>query len=837
MATQSKALLLATLMLVSLVHAQALEINARAAEQPVCNAERSANWTVGTIQCNDNISEGYTLFSPMPTSTSYLIDNEGRLVHNWTSPGGHRPGMSAYLLDDGSLLRTANIAQTAVGNFSGGGTAGKVERISWDGELLWSFEYSSTEYISHHDIEPMPNGNVLMIAWESKNDSEGAQAGRNPAIASDAPGGSNGVWPDKIVEIQPNGTTGGDIVWSWHAWDHLVQDYDATLDNYGVVADHPELLDINFVDASGAQAGKADWMHCNGIDYNPLLDQIALSCKNMNEIYIIDHSTTTEQAAGHTGGTYGKGGDFLYRWGNPEAYDAGTYLDKRLYSQHDVQWIEPGRPGAGSLILYNNGVDRAGDYSSVDVITPVILDGAYQMDDENRFLPNATSWSWDKGADMYAPFVSGAERLPNGNTLVTHGTHGTFYEVTLEGEIVWTYISPVSNQGIVEQGEPVPDGLQINAKANPVFKARKYAADHPGLAGRTLIPGDYIEPWIDACPEVEALPWDRDGDGCIDDSDQDGVLDPTDECPGYDDAVDTDEDGIIDGCDPFVDADEDGVEDSIDACLGHDDSVDVDEDGLPDGCDALIDSDADGVADSVDACNGHDDAVDVDEDGVPDGCDALIDSDADGVADSLDACLGHDDAVDVDEDGIADGCDEDVSMPQAPDYTIQVRLGYAAKLNVTIQTSGMNESLPLMIDYTVDHEIIFDDEPERNLDSSGQIAAITNQSMFNQSFEVDIDSGAGAYCVRIYLRLPDGDWIRPTANYPGALDCVEVEASHFASDGVASGDDESDPRNAVLFLGVLAVLLLLGVLVRKGKAADENTLRSVPHFTSKDDPV
>ena len=277
MAIKTKALLLATIMLVSLVHAQALEINARAADPPVCNADRGANWTVGTIQCNDNISEGYTLFSPMPTSTSHLIDNEGRLVHNWTSPGGHRPGMSAYLLDDGSLLRTANIAQTAVGNFSGGGTGGKVERISWEGELLWSFEYSSTEYISHHDIEPMPNGNVLMIAWESKNDSEGAQAGRNPAIASDAPGGSNGVWPDKIVEIQPNGTTGGDVVWSWHAWDHLVQDYDPVMDNYGVVAEHPELLDINFVDASGAQSGKADWMHCNGIDYNPILEQIALS--------------------------------------------------------------------------------------------------------------------------------------------------------------------------------------------------------------------------------------------------------------------------------------------------------------------------------------------------------------------------------------------------------------------------------------------------------------------------------------------------------------------------------------------------------------------------------
>ena len=666
MANAFKAVLLAVMMLASLSQVQAEFDASNGGEEPVCNADRQANWTVGLIQCTNNISEGYTLFSPMPSTTSYLIDNEGRQVHNWTSPGGHRPGMSAYLLEDGSLLRTANIAQTAIGNFSGGGTAGKVERISWEGDLLWSYEHSSTDYISHHDIEPMPNGNILMIAWESKTDEEGQQAGRNPAIASDAPGGSNGVWPDKIVEIQPNGTTGGDVVWSWHAWDHLVQDYDPSKDNYGVVAEHPELLDINFVDAAGAQAGKADWMHCNGIDYNPQLDQIAISCKNMNEIYILDHSTTTEEAAGHTGGTYGKGGDFLYRWGNPEAYDAGFSQDKRLFGQHDVQWIEEGRPGEGSLIVYNNGVNRAGTYSSVDVITPVILDGEYQLDSDNRFLPNSTSWSWNQGADMYSGFVSGAERLPNGNTLIAHGTHGTLYEVTLEGEIVWTYINPVSNQGTIAQGDVLPDGNQANSKANPVFRARKHAPDHPAFAGRDLTPSTYIEAWTDLCPETNALPWDRDGDGCIDDSDQDGVLDPADECPGYDDAVDTDEDGIIDGCDPFVDADEDGVEDSIDACLGHDDALDLDQDGTPDGCDTLIDNDGDGVANDEDQCEGYDDRLDEDNDTTPDACDALIDNDGDGVANDEDLCEGHDDALDADEDETPDGCDDFIDVGEDP---------------------------------------------------------------------------------------------------------------------------------------------------------------------------
>ena len=154
-----------------------------------------------------------------------------------------------------------------------------------------------------------------------------------------------------------------------------------------------------------------------------------------------------------------------------------------------MQWIEEGRPGEGSLIVYNNGVNRAGTYSSVDVITPVFLDGEYQLDADNRFLPNSTSWSWNQGADMYSGFVSGAERLPNGNTLIAHGTHGTLYEVTLEGEIVWTYINPVSNQGTIAQGDLLPDGNQANSKANPVFRARKARSGPPRLwQGETLDP-------------------------------------------------------------------------------------------------------------------------------------------------------------------------------------------------------------------------------------------------------------------------------------------------------------------------------------------------------------
>ena len=601
---------------------------------PNCHADRNGSWTMGLISCTNSTSPGYTLFSPMPSTSSYLIDQHGREIHSWESPGGHRPGLASYLLEDGDLLRSANIAQQAVGDFSGGGTAGKIERIGWDGTAEWSWEYSSMDYITHHDIEPMPNGNILAIAWEDKSEAEALQAGRNPAIASDAPGGNANVWPDHIIEIEPLANNQANIVWEWHAWDHLIQDYDASKDNYGVVSEHPELLDINFVGATGNQAGRADWMHCNGIDYNAALDQIALSCKNTNEFYIIDHSTTTAEAAGHTGGNSGKGGDFLYRWGNPQAYDGGLSSDQQLFGQHDVQWIEDGREGSGDFLVFNNGNGRSPSYSSVDVIQVAYVEGNYPLQSNGTWGPNAPSWSWGLDQDIYAQSISGAERLPNGNTLVTFGTQGTLIEVDLEGEIVWKYISPVTNQGILSQGDEIPAGNNAGSTANVIFKVRRYAVDLPVFTEKGVTPGDYLETWTDLCPEEESLPWDSDGDGCIDDSDGDSVEDPNDVCWGFDDAIDVDNDSIPDGCDSFIDSDSDGVVDSIDLCPGFDDALDVDNDSIPDDCDVLLDNDSDGIANSDDMCEGFDDSLDADEDGIPDGCDTQVDDQQNSPQDS-----------------------------------------------------------------------------------------------------------------------------------------------------------------------------------------------------------
>ncbi len=618
--------------------------------EPICNANRNTTWTVGLIYCDNRVNEDYTLFAPMSSESTYLIDAHGRMVHSWTSPSGLSPGMSAYMLEDGDLLRTVNLGTNF--DHDGNGVAGKIERLSWDGQMEWEWFYPGETNRSHHDIEPLPNGNFLMIAWDFKSEAEAQQAGRNPNKMS-----QDTLWPDKIVEVQPIGTDQANIVWEWNIWDHLIQDYNSTKDNYGVVGDHPELLNINFVDSPDTlNPYKSDWMHCNGIDYNPILDQIVLSCRNVNEIYIIDHSTTTEEAAGHTGGNSGKGGDILYRWGNPEAYRAGTNNDQQLFGQHDIQWINEGRLGAGDLIVFNNGHGR--DYSSADVISPPLVNGEYVLQSGSSWGPAAPSWSWDQGTSMFASSLGGVERLENGNTLVTWGVRGTLFEVNPEGEVVWKYINPVIGVGPLNQGDDIPENQNGKSNMNKVFKTHRYNSSFPGFVGKDLTPGDYVESWTDYCSNEESIPWDSDGDGCIDDSDGDGVKDNADLCSGFDDNVDIDGDSIPDDCDSLIDSDADGVADSSDACPGYDDTVDVDADGTPDDCDSLIDSDADGVADSSDACPGYDDAVDVDADGTPDGCDSLIDSDADGISDADDQCVGYNDSLDQDGDGIPDNCDQ-----------------------------------------------------------------------------------------------------------------------------------------------------------------------------------
>jgi hypothetical protein len=431
--------------------------------------------------------KGYTLMAPKLYTATYLINNEGRLVHKW-SKSQLPPGQSVYLLPNGNLLRSCMI-QGQLG--TGGGEGGKIEEYNWNDSLVWQFTYSTANYQSHHDIRPLPNGNILLLAVEKKTVSQLLASGFDPSKFQPEINTKGYMLPDYVIEVQPTPPVGGNIVWEWHVWDHLIQDFDPTKLNYGVVADHLELIDA---DGDGKQL-PLFWNHMNAVNYNPKFDQIIMSVRGNSEAWVIDHSTTSEQAAGHTGGRYGKGGDLLYRWGNPICYKMGNASNQKLFQQHDAQWIDSTCPGAGNMLAFNNGLNR--NYSSIDEFTPPVDSfGNYLRTAGTAFGPANLTWTWfaTPPSSMYSWAISGAQRLPNGNTLICDGIHGNLLEVTSSGQVVWKYVNPVINTGPLYQGDSIPqDPTHPGEYRNMVFRAQRYSPTHPGLLGRNLTPGNFIE--------------------------------------------------------------------------------------------------------------------------------------------------------------------------------------------------------------------------------------------------------------------------------------------------------------------------------------------------------
>jgi hypothetical protein len=484
----------------------------------------------GLITKTDKTTPGYVLFQSSSSTKTNLIDMDGNVVHTWQN---ELSSLHSYLLENGHLFRLERDVDFPT--FAAGGQAGRIREYDWDGNLIWDFEYANANELTHHDFEIMPNGNILAIAYEVKTPEEAAAAGRNPEITAKA-----GIWPDKIIEIKPIRPNGGEIVWEWHMWDHLVQDFDPTKKNYGVLADNPRKININLEGGEGGpemteeqvkqmiQMGfttsnatvdnqTSDISHFNAISYHAELDQIIVSCPNYGEIFIIDHGTTIEEAKGSAGGKWGHGGDLLYRWGNPKNYGRGTKEDQRLFGQHDSRFISKGLPGEGRLMVFNNDIVNPenkmpsiwaaimaaqspdpqvsiadlGNYSAVyELVPPTDENGAYIIPESGPIGPIEPIWEYlapDKYS-LYSAFVSGAHRMKNGNTFVTEGATGRFIEVTQEGEIVWEYMNPYNEQYRLPDGTAAqPTGPFLYAQ----FRGTHIDKDFPAFKGKDLKP---IEP-------------------------------------------------------------------------------------------------------------------------------------------------------------------------------------------------------------------------------------------------------------------------------------------------------------------------------------------------------
>ena len=229
------------------------------------------------------------------------------------------------------------------------------------------------------------------------------------------------------------------------------------------------------------------------------------------EVWVIDHSTTTAQAAGHTGGKYGKGGDLLYRWGNPAVCNLTDATHKEmLYQQHCCTWIPTNCPGAGHILIHDNGIGRG--YTAIEeIVPPVDANGFYAGSSNVYFGPTNCFWVYtnNPATNFFGADIGGAEREPNGDTLITWGIYGTLFEVTSNLQTVWQYVNPVTSTPLA-QGSNVPFDPNSNPnfptqKLNEVFKVHRYPASFSGFAGKDLTPRSTVETYTGAATDTIGL--------------------------------------------------------------------------------------------------------------------------------------------------------------------------------------------------------------------------------------------------------------------------------------------------------------------------------------------
>ena len=397
-----------------------------------------------------NSYDGYTLFSPMGSRTVYLIDMEGQVVHTWKTE--YTPGSYAMLLENGNLLRGGSL-QGAPAAF--GGAGGIVQEIDWDGKVVWEYKLMTQDAVQHHCFSRMPNGNTLILAWERKSVDAFIEKGRDPKtipVAGPGMGGriNNDFWVDFVREVNPKGET----VWEWHVWDH--------------VGKGPYNFDINYVlrDTMAGNSGSYDWTHFNAVEYVAESDQILLNSRNFSEFYLVDHKT----------------GKMVYRWGNPSAYGQGrapSWLDngdQKVFGNHNATPL-----GRNRFLVFDNGSERAeGNRSAVVEVDARTgnIEWEYTASVANSF---------------YTARQGAAQRLPNGNTLVTSSNHGHLFEVTKDKHIVWDYVNPMAG---ADEARCFLGGAGF--AFNMIHRAYRYGKDYAGLKGRDL---SVRTPLAKDCPE------------------------------------------------------------------------------------------------------------------------------------------------------------------------------------------------------------------------------------------------------------------------------------------------------------------------------------------------
>lgn len=361
----------------------------------------------------DKVDDNYILVNDAKANRVYLMNKQAKLLYEWTLT--NNIGNDVILLPNGNLLAALEADEPKIPI---GGKGGKIQLVDPDGTVNWEFIHSSLDGETHHDIELLPNGNIIALVWSNISPIEASNLGYSKEDES--------IFLESIIEINPNTD---EIVWQWKSEDHIIQDFDSEKENFGKISENPSKIDINYIPRNNVEIGvKGDIMHANAIAYDLVNDVILMSVNSYSEVWVIDHSTTTEEAATHMGGNYGKGGDLIYRFGNPETYK-NPEGDRLFHNNHFPNLLKG--ENQGKLLIFSNGNDI--EQSTVyELELPATFDLKPNFNNE----PSIT-WSFTD-PDLYSGKVSGAVILENDNILITEGDFG-FWEVTRDKEVVWKF--------------------------------------------------------------------------------------------------------------------------------------------------------------------------------------------------------------------------------------------------------------------------------------------------------------------------------------------------------------------------------------------------------------
>ena len=114
-----------------------------------------------------DVYEGYVIFTPGQgggggggNSTTYLMDHNSNEVHSWSH--NRPPASMPYLFSDSTIIYPYRVPNPSMNS---GGVGGGISKLSWDGSTLWDYQFANDTYQHHHDVEPLPDGHVLIIVW------------------------------------------------------------------------------------------------------------------------------------------------------------------------------------------------------------------------------------------------------------------------------------------------------------------------------------------------------------------------------------------------------------------------------------------------------------------------------------------------------------------------------------------------------------------------------------------------------------------------------------------------------------------------------------------------